>query len=80
MWALLVWLSRATEVPGLFASACDIRGASHTTPGDHRHATSNKDARTLLGAPGITTRNKKLLGAPGLTNRSKDATSTFGRY
>ena len=44
-------------------------------------------ARTLLGAPGLTTRskdatrgswhptkNKKLLGAPGLTTRSKDAT------
>ena len=31
-------------------------------------------ARTLLGAPGIATRNKKLLGAPGLTTRSKDAT------
>ena len=30
-------------------------------------------ARTLLGAPGIATRNKKLLGAPGLTTRSKDA-------
>ena len=31
-------------------------------------------ARTLLGAPGIATRNKKLLRAPGLTTRSKDAT------
>ena len=37
-------------------------------------------ARTLLGAKGIATRNKKLLGAPGiatrsfLTTRSKDAT------
>ena len=30
-------------------------------------------ARTLLGAPGIATRNKKL-GAPGLTARSEDAT------
>ena len=29
---------------------------------------------TLLGAPGITTRNKKLLGSPGRTTRSKDAT------
>ena len=29
-------------------------------------------ARTLLGAPGIATRNKKLLGAPGLTTRNKD--------
>ena len=28
-------------------------------------------ARTLLGAPGLTTRNKKLLGAPGHTTRSK---------
>ena len=29
----------------------------------------------LLGAPGITTRNKKLLVAPGITTRSKDAIS-----
>ena len=28
-------------------------------------------ARTLLGAPGLTTRNKKLLGAPGIATRSK---------
>ena len=28
-------------------------------------------ARTLLGAPGRTTRNNKLLGAPGITTRSK---------
>ena len=31
-------------------------------------------ARTLLGAPGHTTRSKKLLGAPGIATRSKDAT------
>ena len=31
-------------------------------------------ARTLLGSPGLTTRNKKLLGAPGIATRSKDAT------
>ena len=31
-------------------------------------------ARTLLGAPGHTTSNKKLLGAPGLTTRNKKAT------
>ena len=30
-------------------------------------------ARTLLGAPGLTTRSKKL-GAPGIATRSKDAT------
>ena len=30
-------------------------------------------ARTLLGAPGLATRNKKLLGAPGIATRSKDA-------
>ena len=27
--------------------------------------------RKLLGAPGLTTRNKKPLGAPGLTTRNK---------
>ena len=38
-------------------------------------------ARTLLGAPGLTTRNKKLLGAPGIATRSKDATRSKGhRY
>ena len=38
-------------------------------------------ARTLVGAPGIATKNKKLLGAPGLTTRSKDATRSKGhRY
>ena len=31
-------------------------------------------ARTLLGAPGRTTRSKKLLGALGIATRSKDAT------
>ena len=29
----------------------------------------------LLGAPGLTARNKKLLGAKGIATRSKDATS-----
>ena len=29
--------------------------------------------RTLLGAPGLTTRNKKLLGTKGIATRSKDA-------
>ena len=29
--------------------------------------------RTLLGTPGIATRNKKLLGAKGIATRSKDA-------
>ena len=32
------------------------------------------ERRTLLGAKGIATRNKKLLGAPGMATRSKDAT------
>ena len=32
-------------------------------------------SRTLLVAPGHTTRNKKLLGAKGIATRSKDATS-----
>ena len=31
--------------------------------------------RTLLEAPGLTTRSKKLLGAPGIATRSKDATT-----
>ena len=32
------------------------------------------EARTLLGAPGLTTRNEKLLGTKGIATRSKDAT------
>ena len=31
-------------------------------------------ARTLLGAPDLTTRNEKLLGGKGIATRSKDAT------
>ena len=34
--------------------------------------------RTLLGAPGLTTRSKKLLGAPGIATRSKGATRNKG--
>ena len=34
-------------------------------------------ARTLLGAPGLTTRSKTLLGSPGIATRSKDATTYF---
>ena len=34
------------------------------------------EQRTLPGAPGLTTRNKKLLGAPGIAIRSKDANSS----
>ena len=35
--------------------------------------------RTLQGAPGHTTRNKKLLGDPGIAARSKNATSWVTR-
>ena len=35
------------------------------------HVVFQSRARTLLGAPGRTTRNKKLLGAPGLTTWNK---------
>ena len=34
----------------------------------------------LLGAPGLTTKNKKLLGAPGIATRSKDATGSWPYY
>ena len=33
-------------------------------------------ARTPLGAPGLTTRNKKLLQTKGIATRSKDATNS----
>ena len=42
------------------------------------HPTYNRNnvgTRTLLGAKGIATRNKKLLVAPGIATRNKDATS-----
>ena len=35
-------------------------------------------ARTLLGAPGLTTRNKKLLGAPGIVTRSMESSRALG--
>ena len=35
---------------------------------------SDDGARTPLGAPGLTTGNKKLLGASVIATRSKDAT------
>ena len=35
-------------------------------------------ARTLLGAPGLTTRNKKLLGAHVLTTRARTLLGTPG--
>ena len=34
--------------------------------------------RTLLGAPGIATRNKKLLGAPGIATRKEQRASLLG--
>ena len=37
-------------------------------------------ARTLLGAPGLTTRNKKLLGAPGIATSSKKILGARGRH
>ena len=40
-----------------------------------------KRQRTLLGAPGIATSNKKLPAAPGRTTRSKEATrGSWHRY
>ena len=44
------------------------------TWGDKKQMVSTRSDRTLLGAPGLTTRNKKLLGAPGIATSSKDAT------
>ena len=34
-------------------------------------------ARTLLGAPGLTTRSKKLLGAKGIATRNKKLLGTL---
>ena len=38
------------------------------------------EARTLLGAPGLTTRSKTLLVTKGIATRSKDATSSSWPY
>ena len=55
--------------------------SDHKSSGEPQVGTALLGARTLLGAPGIATSNKKLLGAPGLTTRSKDATSgSWHRY
>ena len=48
--------------------------ASHLV-GAGKSAHQPLGARTLLGAPGLTTSNKKLLGAKGIATRSKDAIS-----
>ena len=37
-------------------------------------------ARTLLGAPGLTTRSKKLLEAPGIATRSKKLLGTNSKH
>ena len=56
------------------------RPAPETTPAGvtviaQRNCIAMVGARTLLRAPGLTTRNKKLLGAPGIATRSKKATN-----
>ena len=57
-----------------------LSSISHQAMGygwEKRQINSNRTllgARMLLGAPGLTTRNKKLLEAPGIATRSKDAT------
>ena len=43
----------------------------HPTLMGRRPNTRNQGARTLLVAPGLTTRNKKLLGAMGIATRNK---------
>ena len=43
----------------------------------HLGASLSLGARTLLGAPGLTTRSKKLLGTKGIATRSKDATRAY---
>ena len=64
------------------APLCDKLGGERSVPyfssmPISRQARSLLGARTLLGAPGIATRNKKLLGAKGIATRSKDATILF---
>ena len=56
--------------PGL-ARSCLTRPCSKESRRSRRQGT-----RTLLGAPGLTTRSKKLLGAPGHTTRNKKLLET----
>ena len=80
-------LSQATKDSRLLKTAAGNRKTSKDTSRDQKILKHNVDisrhksyqgllplllgARTLLGAPGIATRNKKLLGAPALTTRNK---------
>ena len=50
----------------------ELQIGARTLLGAPGHTSRNKK---LLRAPGLTTRNKKLLGAPGIATRSKEATS-----
>ena len=47
---------------------------------DLNRNTLSLGARTLLGAPGLTTRNKKLLSTKGIATSSKDATRSKGHF
>ena len=62
-------LLRTQLSQSLAGAMCPLRllqeASSH-----HVTALYELGAKTLLGAPGLTTRNKKLLGAPGRTTRS----------
>ena len=55
---------------------CTLMSFRQTDEGqrDH-HILQGVGARTLLVAPGLTTRNKKLLVSKGIATRSQDATT-----
>ena len=49
-------------------------GGLHCNVQNEQIANAIRSDRTLLGAPGRTTRSKKLLGAKGISTSNKDAT------
>ena len=69
--------SPGRRLPSLSGQQADAKPGCHPLPGWElasfcRPMDLHLGARTLLGAPGIATRNKKLLGAKGIATRSKD--------
>ena len=49
----------------------DVDNSGKLDSKEFRYMCLRNNVRYILGAPGLTTRNKKLLGAPGLTTRNK---------
>ena len=85
LFSKLFWAGMAVHVISInwnffFESGAGRRVAIAATQPRHNNVQCNKQSfhsslmftfMTLLGAPGLTPRNKKLLGAPGITTSNK---------